>query len=356
METKEKKLVCPKCGTDIEFSPPTYCPECKAIVIPQLLFLVECLHPIDGIMRKFESLKIRPSLDKMSIAEYVSKIRELSSNMLSELEEIDELINTKYGATLVTRSKKELETLASDTVMLVDRLYKIHDDFTDINPPERIMSYDFEEFHNNSMGMFKPVSTEVFNVYKTLVDVAKNPERYIKDNQILLDFVFSVDYNKFDKSRQILKEITRSIEDLHPQLWHKLLELTPREFEIVIADLFKLMGYKVKLTPEASDFGADLVARKDEDIVVVQAKRYSAGNNVGNQEVQKTLGSMWRYGANKAVLVTTSDFTVLAKEQAKGAPIELWNMKMLINLLQKYHKMITGNSSLRAPSWHSPQK
>lgn len=35
--------------------------------------------------------------------------------------------------------------------------------------------------------------------------------------------------------------------------------------------------------------------------------------------------SMWKYGADKAILVTTSNFTEQAHEQAKGAPTELRN-------------------------------
>ncbi|RLG91394.1 MAG: hypothetical protein DRO36_04315 [Candidatus Hecatellales archaeon] len=45
---------------------------------------------------------------------------------------------------------------------------------------------------------------------------------------------------------------------------------------------------------------------------------------------------MWKYKANKSILITTSDFTILAQEQAKEAPIELWNRKVLFNLIEKY--------------------
>ena len=48
------------------------------------------------------------------------------------------------------------------------------------------------------------------------------------------------------------------------------------------------------------------------------------------------LGSMWKFNANKAVFVTSSDFTVQAGEQAKGAPIELWNHGTLEKFVEKY--------------------
>jgi restriction system protein len=113
-------------------------------------------------------------------------------------------------------------------------------------------------------------------------------------------------------------------------------DLSPREFEEFIAKLFRVMGYQVELTPQVRDLGADIVARKGGDTIVVQVKKYSVGHNVSNREVQQTLGSMWKFKANKSVIITTSDFTVLAQEQAKGAPIELWNRETLFNLIEKY--------------------
>ena len=101
-------------------------------------------------------------------------------------------------------------------------------------------------------------------------------------------------------------------------------DLSPREFEEFIAELFTKMGFQVEITPYVKDFGADFIAKRGEDTVLVQVKKYARGHNVGATEVQQTLGAMWKHKANKSILVTTSDFTVEAEEQAKEAPIELW--------------------------------
>ena len=45
---------------------------------------------------------------------------------------------------------------------------------------------------------------------------------------------------------------------------------------------------------------------------------------------------MWHYGANKAIIVTTSDFTKLAYKQAREAPIELWNRYKLYKMIERY--------------------
>ena len=57
----------------------------------------------------------------------------------------------------------------------------------------------------------------------------------------------------------------------------------------------------------------------------------------GNRDVQRLLGAMQlrKVKANKAILITTSDFTVQAVEQAKETPIELWDGNYISSLLRK---------------------
>lgn len=108
------------------------------------------------------------------------------------------------------------------------------------------------------------------------------------------------------------------------------------EFEEFVGELFKKMGYNVTITKKTGDYGVDLVAKVDKDVIAVQVKRYAHGNNVGAEEVQELLGASWKYKANKAILVTTSDFTRQAAEQSKEAPIELWDKDYLYKLIRKY--------------------
>jgi len=120
--------------------------------------------------------------------------------------------------------------------------------------------------------------------------------------------------------------------------------LSPKEFERFIGDLFAKMGFHIKLGPYVRDFGADIIAKKGEDKVLVQVKKYGTGHNVGARDVQRTLGSMWKHKANKSILVTTSDFTVEAHEQARGAPIELWNRGLLYKMIDRYFISIKNES------------
>ncbi len=112
--------------------------------------------------------------------------------------------------------------------------------------------------------------------------------------------------------------------------------LTHFEFEQFIGKLFQKMGYRTEVTRKTGDYGVDVIAKKGDDVIAIQVKKNSIGNNVGDIVVQNTLGGMWKYKANKAIIITTSDFTTMAHEQAKRAPIELWNKNTLHQMVRKY--------------------
>lgn len=134
------------------------------------------------------------------------------------------------------------------------------------------------------------------------------------------------------------EELSTKLKDQSPFINSHYELMTPREFEVFIARLFEAMGYRVELTPPSRDYGVDIIAWKDTDTIAVQVKKYSHGNNVGSADIQKLLGAMSfkRYRANKGVIVTTSDFTVHALEQADQNPVELWGRGVLDELITKY--------------------
>jgi len=114
-------------------------------------------------------------------------------------------------------------------------------------------------------------------------------------------------------------------------------EMSPYEFENYISTLFQKMGYKTRTTKASRDFGVDVIARKEEDIVAVQVKKYK-DCPVGNKEIQMLLGAMQmrKIRANRSIIITTSRFTKNALEQADGCPIELWDGKKLNKVIEKY--------------------
>lgn len=112
--------------------------------------------------------------------------------------------------------------------------------------------------------------------------------------------------------------------------------LSPYEFEQFVAKLFRAKGYSARVTSKTGDAGIDVIARNNGEKIAIQAKRHKRSNNVGSPTVQKTLGSLHEINADKAIVVTSSDFTKPAKKRARNAPIELWDIR-------KIHREIERN-------------
>ena len=131
-------------------------------------------------------------------------------------------------------------------------------------------------------------------------------------------------------------EQVKKWKELDIGLSNNFADYTSREFEKFVCDLFRKMGYNVELTPSTGDYGVDVVAQKDGNTVAIQVKKYKEGNMVGAQMVQQTLGAMWKVKADQSIIITTSGFTVYAQEQAREAPIELWDKRTLHEIVRKY--------------------
>jgi restriction system protein len=114
-----------------------------------------------------------------------------------------------------------------------------------------------------------------------------------------------------------------------------LMELSPREFESLITNLFEKMGLETRQTQPSRDGGVDCVAYDPRPIfggkVVIQAKRYK--HTVGVSAVRDLYGTMQNEGASKGILVTTSGYGKSSFEFAAGKPLELLSGTHLLYLL-----------------------
>lgn len=99
------------------------------------------------------------------------------------------------------------------------------------------------------------------------------------------------------------------------------------EFESFIAELFTRMGYKVQITQSAGDYGIDVIARKKEVSIGIQAKCYS--NKVPNKAIQEAIAGISFYNLNKGLVVTNNYFTKQAQNQAIRSNIMLWDRNIL---------------------------
>jgi restriction system protein len=79
--------------------------------------------------------------------------------------------------------------------------------------------------------------------------------------------------------------------------------------------------------------------------IVIQAKRYA--NTVDVAAVRELFGTVQSEGANRGILVTTSQYGRDAYEWASNKPLTLIDGPNLLSLLSKhgYNFMIEGNKS-----------
>lgn len=102
-------------------------------------------------------------------------------------------------------------------------------------------------------------------------------------------------------------------------------DVAPSEFEDFIAYLFKENGYDQKQTGYSSDFGADLIVKREGVKTAVQVKRYFELHKVGVSDINQVVGAQQYYQCDQAMMITTSSYTPAAKELAEAAKVILWD-------------------------------
>jgi restriction system protein len=117
------------------------------------------------------------------------------------------------------------------------------------------------------------------------------------------------------------------------------------DFEHLIREIFEkefsVSGGEVRVTQASRDGGVDAIAFDPDPIrggkIVIQAKRYT--NTVGVGAVRDLYGTLMNEGANKGILVTTSDYGPDSYAFANGKPLVLINGANLLHMLEKHgHK------------------
>jgi len=104
-----------------------------------------------------------------------------------------------------------------------------------------------------------------------------------------------------------------------------------KEFEQLVARALTMGGYKVKLTPSSNDFGADILAEKDDKRICIQCKFWK--KPVGIKAVQEINSAKEYYQCDEAWVIGISGFTRQAVKLANKTHIKLIDFKeLLMNL------------------------
>jgi hypothetical protein len=98
--------------------------------------------------------------------------------------------------------------------------------------------------------------------------------------------------------------------------------ITWRQFEFFVAALFRAQGMQATATSAENDWGADVVVEGPEGRIVVQCKHWRRA--VGVKAVQEVSAARSFYHADRAIVVTNSNFTQQAVDLAVSCRVELW--------------------------------
>ena len=114
--------------------------------------------------------------------------------------------------------------------------------------------------------------------------------------------------------------------------------LNGHQFESLVEQLIKKMGFIVAERKLTADGGVDILATSYEPIFegkyVIQCKRYT--HKVGESIVRDLYGVVHSKNANKGILITNSTFTKKAIAFARNKQLELIDGEKLRSLLVKY--------------------
>lgn len=128
-----------------------------------------------------------------------------------------------------------------------------------------------------------------------------------------------------------------------------LYQLNAKEFEEVIAEIYEIDGYATELLGSwnQADGGIDILAVKG-DIgsfpfrMAIQCKRYAHNRRVSAAPIRSLAGVLDRFHAHAGAIVTTSDFTKPAREEAKTFywKINLMNFQGIVEALRRAELLV----------------
>lgn len=129
----------------------------------------------------------------------------------------------------------------------------------------------------------------------------------------------------------------RKINYSYGQIIRMIREMSPREFEVFVAELYKCLGYTVEVTAESCDGGKDVILYDDDgNVTYVECKHYSESNFVGREICQKLLGAVAIDGADNGIIICTGMFNKNAWEvYCKVDNLELIDINGIMSIIKQ---------------------
>ena len=116
-------------------------------------------------------------------------------------------------------------------------------------------------------------------------------------------------------------------------------ELSPFEFEEVVADWYKRQGYMVKVTPKSGDNGVDIIISKGSYTAYVQCKRYRT-SKVDRPTLNALYGVVCADKVSQGIVVCLLGVTDGAKEFADRVGIKIVTIENLSPKEDLFHHKV----------------
>ena len=154
---------------------------------------------------------------------------------------------------------------------------------------------------------------------------------YLLDHTSSKDVIhYASELGDFDIPDHTISEIERAISDYSEEEKFSN-SMDPYEYEHYCANQFLQNGWdEAEATSGSSDQGVDVIAKRGEEHLVGQCKKYQ--KPVGNSAVQEVVAGMGYYGANVGVVISNAGFTTSAKKLAEANNIKLIHHSEIKNL------------------------
>lgn len=103
--------------------------------------------------------------------------------------------------------------------------------------------------------------------------------------------------------------------------------MNPKQFEELVCECFRSLGFEAKTTSYSNDYGVDVFAIKGKEKIAIQAKMYGSGTRkINRQMVMELHGAKDYFDCTKAVIATDGVLLSDALEVANKLKIEVLNI------------------------------
>lgn len=192
----------------------------------------------------------------------------------------------------------------------------------------------------NMAGLTKKPKRAYYEITENGIKILANPSKineYIlkkiqqrnqEKNNINKDMLI-ININESNNELTPSETIEISFQKIKNKIYNEILDAiiskTPREFEKLVVELLKKMGYggeiqnSAEVTQYSNDNGIDGIIKEDVlgfGRIYIQAKRYQRDNKIGREDLNKFVGALAVAQSNKGVFITTSSFNKNAIEYA----------------------------------------